>query len=199
MTLRIGPRNDKRLGGMVAGVQPSRAFTLIELILVMALLMIVIGVAFPSLKNFFRGRTLDSEARRFLSLTRYAHSRAVSEGIPMTLWIDARARTYGLEAEGGFLDEDTKSVEYELDKDIEIASSAPPVIAQWMERTRRALPPNSLNSLPAIRFSPDGSLGETSPEAVRFRQGEDQELWIAQSAHRLSYEIQTNRIDYALR
>ncbi len=63
------------------------AFTLIELILVMAMLAIVISVALPSLKGFFRGRNLDSEARRFLSLTRYGQSRAVSEGVPMVLWI----------------------------------------------------------------------------------------------------------------
>jgi Tfp pilus assembly protein FimT len=162
----------------------------------MALLVIVIGVAFPSLRNFFRGRTLDSEARRFLSLTRYGQSRAVSEGIPMVLWIDARQHTYGLEAERGYLDEDTRAVEYELDENIEIEASAPPVVAQWMERSRRVLP---ANSLPAIRFSPDGFVGETSPEAVFFRQGDDQQLWIAQGASRLTYEIQTNRIDYARR
>src|SRR5262245_30883815 len=51
------------------------AFTLIELILVMAMLLIVLGVAFPSLKGFFQGRNIDSEARRFLSLTRYGQSR----------------------------------------------------------------------------------------------------------------------------
>src|SRR5262245_41504309 len=73
-------------------------FTLIELILVMALLAIAIGVTFPTLRGFFRGRVLDSEARRLLSLTRYGQSRAVSEGVPMVLWIDARQKTYGLES-----------------------------------------------------------------------------------------------------
>src|SRR5438270_8363826 len=67
----------------------ARAFTLVELILVMTLLLIVMCVALPSLKGFFRGRNLDSEARRFLSLARYGQSRAVSEGVPMVLWIDA--------------------------------------------------------------------------------------------------------------
>src|SRR5207249_2115896 len=56
------------------------AFTLIELILVMALLAIVLAVSAPALSTFFQGRTLDSEVRRFLSLTRYGQSRAVSEG-----------------------------------------------------------------------------------------------------------------------
>src|SRR6266516_1572443 len=73
------------------------AFTLIELIVVMAMLMIVLAVAAPSLSNFFRGRTLDSEARRFVSLTRYGQSRAVSDGVPMLLWIDTRQRAYGWE------------------------------------------------------------------------------------------------------
>src|SRR5437773_775638 len=47
-----------------------RAFTLVELILVMALLGIVLAVSAPSLSNFFHGRTLDSEARRLMALTR---------------------------------------------------------------------------------------------------------------------------------
>ena len=68
-------------------------FTLIELILVMAVLAIVLAIIAPSLGNFFRGRTLDSEARRFVSLTRYAESRAVSEGSPMLLWMRHRCLT----------------------------------------------------------------------------------------------------------
>src|SRR5882672_5216117 len=94
------------------------AFTLIELILVMAMLMIVLAVAAPSLSNFFRGRTLDSEARRFVSLTRYGQSRAVAEAAPMDLWIDTKQGAYGLEEEAGYTDFDTKAVDLDLDKDL---------------------------------------------------------------------------------
>src|ERR1041385_1056727 len=111
-------RNGERLRG--------RAFTLIELMIVMALLLIVVSVAFPSLKNFFRGRNLDSEARRVLSLTRYAQSRAISEGVPMVLWIDARQRTYGLQAQTGYTVTDSKAIEYDLAEGLEIEVSAPP-------------------------------------------------------------------------
>src|SRR5258706_12236786 len=104
MILRIGQRNKRG------------AFTLIELILVMALVVIVIAVTFPSLQNFFRGRTLESEGRRFLTLTRYGQSRAVAEGIPMTLWIDPLQGAYGLEAQKGFLDRDDRAVEYDVDE-----------------------------------------------------------------------------------
>src|SRR5882724_2717216 len=78
------------------------AFTLIELILVMTVLTIAVAIAAPALANFFRGRTLDSEARRLLALTRQGQSRAISEGIPMELWLDTARGAYGLEAEPSY-------------------------------------------------------------------------------------------------
>ena len=97
---------------------PRRAFTLIELILVMAMLLIVIGVSAPTLSKFFRGRTLDSEARRFVSLARYGQSRAVSEGVPIVLWVDAKLGRYGLQQEVNYTGVDLKAVEYALNKEL---------------------------------------------------------------------------------
>src|SRR6266705_1192 len=77
----------------------SSAFTLIELILVMAILTVAVSITAPTLGRFFSGRALDSEARRLLALTHNGQSRAVFEGVPIELWVDARQRTYGLEAE----------------------------------------------------------------------------------------------------
>src|SRR5882762_3727281 len=111
MILRTGKRKN---------VEVRSGFTLIELMLVMAMLLIVLGVAAPSLSNFFRGRTLDSEARRFVSLTRYGQSRAVSEGVPVVLWIDAKQGAYGLKQGAGYTDLDTKAVNFDLNKDLVI-------------------------------------------------------------------------------
>src|SRR5438128_2340756 len=126
--LPIGHRPYRRLDicdtpvprGVASPTFSHRAFTLIELILVMALLLIVLGVAFPSLKSFFQGRNLDAEARRFLSLTHYGQSRAVSEGLPMMLWIDAPGRAYGLQVQTGYTETDDKAVQYTLDKDLDV-------------------------------------------------------------------------------
>ena len=176
----------------------ARAFTLIELIIVMTLLLIVVGVGFPSLKNFFRGRTLDSEARRFLTLTRYAQSRAVSEGVPMVLWVDVRERTYGLQAQAGYLDTDTKAVEYELEEDLQMDVSAPQArttTTTTMSNQRTSTTTATVGNLPAIRFTPDGFIGEMSPETVQFREGAEREssaVWITQSPNRLNYEIRAN-------
>src|SRR2546428_13582667 len=103
----------------------ASAFTLIELILVMAMLAIVISVALPSLKGFFRGRNIDSEARCFLSLTRYGQSRAISEGIPMILWIDAQRKAYGLQVQTGYTETDSKAVQYSPDKELEAEAQLP--------------------------------------------------------------------------
>src|SRR6516162_6663029 len=66
------------------------AFTLIELILVLALLVIITSIAAPTMSRFIRGRALDSEAQRMMALMHAAQSRAVSEGAPMMLWLDEK-------------------------------------------------------------------------------------------------------------
>src|SRR5208282_6345453 len=99
----------------------SRAFTLIELILVMTMMIIVLGVVFPSLEGFFHGRNLDNEARQFLSLTRYGQSRAISEGIPVELWINPKQATYGLQSVSGYTESKGDPTVFNLDKTVHIA------------------------------------------------------------------------------
>jgi len=168
-----------------------RAFTLIELIIVMALLAIVISVGMPSLKNFFHGRTLDSEARRLLTLTRHGQSRAVSEGIPMVLWVDAQEKSYGVQAQAGYLDEDKHSNQYDLGEGLEIEASAPPLTSVTSTGTQANRAAQKAGELPMIRFTPDGFIADTSPEHIEIRDSGGSALWIARSGNRLNYEIQT--------
>jgi len=172
------------------------AFTLIELMLVMTILLIVMAVAFPSLRGFFRGRNLDSEARRLLSLIRYGQSRAANEGVPMVLWIDAKRRTYGLEAAAGYLDEDEHAVDFLLDEDLSLQASVPilsTTSSQWKE------PIPVAGSLPMIRFLPDGFIGESSPERITLTERDNHAIGIVQTTNRLTYEIQANYTPIARR
>src|SRR6266850_2245748 len=79
------------------GLRTSPAFTLVELILVMAVLTIAISISAPALSHFFRGRSLDSQARMLVALTRHGQSRAVSEGLPIEMWMDAQKSQIGME------------------------------------------------------------------------------------------------------
>jgi len=173
------------------------AFTLIELILVMALLVIVIAVASPSLSRFMRGRTLDSEARRFVSLTRYGQSRAVSEGVPVVLWINTRQGSYGLRQEAGYTGQDAKAVDFLLGKDLRLEVAGLPAQLGPLAQSRATRPtdPNS----PMLRFPPDGFIDETSPQSVVIRDQSGDSIWITQSRNRLNYEIHTNTLRNASR
>ncbi len=174
----------KFTSGEKAAFRPLRAFTLIELILVMALITIAAGLIAPSLSRFFRGRTQDAEAFRLLSLTHYGQSRAISEGIPTVLWLDSRSGTYGLRLEAGYTDDDRKAVNFTLDKDLRIG------VVQGGTQTAR---PSS--KLPGIHFLPDGTVSPASVNSFSLEGRDSQPLWIVQSANGLNYEIQ-NQTSY---
>jgi len=184
-----------RFAGEGAGVrgQAARAFTLIELLLVLSLLSVVIAVESPTLARFFRGRNLDAEAQRFLALTRYGQNRAVAEGIPMVLWMDAENGQYGLEAEATYAEEDPKAMPFEISPDVELE------VDEAFTSTRSTLPRSTTElagNLPAIRFTPDGFFNEDSPQYVLFREtreGSTGKLWVGLSRNRLNYEIKTNQ------
>ena len=169
----------------------------------MALLTIVISLTAPSLSRFFRGRTLDSEARRLLALTRSGQSRAVSEGIPMDLWVDLAQGAFGLEAEPSFDTSDSKAVEFTFDSGLkmEIVNKAVLAPMPTMNRSRQATTTGTASlprvvlarsGLPTIRFLPDGSIGESSPQMLRLTSAEGSSLWLAQSRDGFSYEIRSS-------
>ena len=215
----LGPAPGSRVpasGGLhaVAIVGRGAAFTLIELILVMALLTIVLAVSAPALSRFFHSRTLDSEARRFLALTRYAQSRAVSEGVPMTLWIKPRQGLYGLQQEPGFTDMDSNAVQFALgntmrgtvnfpvtpnSSDWSISVADTPTLSPLSTQARLVQQTRADPSMPVLRFQPDGSIDETSPQSVILQEKDGPSIWIIQNLNRLHYEIQTNAMQRAAR
>jgi Tfp pilus assembly protein FimT len=163
---------------------------LIELLLVLALLAMAVAVAAPSLSRFFRGRALDSEARRMLALTHYAQSRAVAEGVPMILWFRPDDNTYGLEAEITYSGVDTRAVTNQVDSklEIELAESMSERALPWKVSTEIA------GARPAIRFTPDGYVGETSPYWVWIKSADEAEteaVWLVLDDNHLNYELQS--------
>jgi prepilin-type N-terminal cleavage/methylation domain-containing protein len=186
------------LGAWNLELRHRRAFTLMELILVMTVLTIAASITAPALANFFRGRSLDSEARRLLSLIRQGQSRAVSEGLPMDLWIDAQQGAYGLEAEPSYEVTDSKAVSFTLEKEMQLqvgnlnlnsTTGFSSSNTQIQNSTRKSSHPN----LPSIRFLPDGSIAETSPQTLQLTGSEGRSIWVALSRNGLSYELRPQK------
>ena len=190
MILRIG---NNRPGSSPPGRWSG--FTLVELMLVMALLVIMLGFVAPSLSRFFRGRNLDSEARRILALTRYGQSRAVSEGVPMLLWLDPKLGTYGLKAQTGYTDRDQKAVEYTLATDLQMEVQMPTKLQTNMWTMA---PQQTRLNQPTICFLPDGFISASSPDRILLRETRANDaVWIGATANHLAYEIQTNQYLFA--
>jgi len=153
-------------------------FTLIELILVLALLVIVTSMVAPAMSNFIRGRALDSEARRLMALIHAGQSRAVSEGMPMVLWVDEKQGAYGLQAETTGKTGDPKAEEMALDAYLQIT-----VVNTGLAGTAK------FGGLPAVRFLPDGTVDENSPQTLRLMDAKKNALWLIESRDRNGYEI----------
>ncbi|HEY1787461.1 MAG TPA: GspH/FimT family protein [Verrucomicrobiae bacterium] len=168
MTLETGKHNKPR----------SRcAFTLVELVLVMALLVVAVCMVAPRLSDFIRGRAIDSEARRLLALTDAGEARAVSEGMPMVLWFNQKQGTCGLEAETPPKGGDTRAENISISESVAVT----PVSKGTSATT-------TFNHLPAIRFLPDGTVDEGSPGTVQLTEGSDS-LWMLELQNHTGYEI----------
>jgi type II secretion system protein H len=68
-----------------------RAFTLMELILVLLIIAVCATIAAPALRGFTRGRRLPNTAQQLLTVTRWCQVQAVSEGMTYRLNLDPEA------------------------------------------------------------------------------------------------------------
>jgi len=153
--------------------QDSSGFTLLELILVLALLTAIIAVAAPDLRLFLRGRDVTEECRRIVALTRHARNEAISRGQCVELWIDSSQALYGLRGESASV-EGPAEVEFSLGETLALAPEDEEVEGESV-----------------ILFWPDGTIDEESPQ--RFELTEDGELryTIALAENRLEYVVET--------
>lgn len=153
-------------------------FTLIELILVLALLVIIVSMTIPHLSGFIKGRALDSEAQRMMSLMHMAQSRAVSEGMPMMLWVDEKGGSYGVQAETSGQNGDPKAEELSLDSTLAIQVTP--------SQNGTAV---TFKNLPAVRFLADGTVDQGSPVTLKLTDGGGASRWLAQTSNHHGYEV----------
>lgn len=158
----------------------SKGFTLIELICVLAILAAVISVSAPSLFGFFKGRSIQEESRRFLALTRYARSEAISSSVPFELWIDGTSGNYGLRRLVTYGEEEEFPIEYQLDENLEFE-----------------LDDEYLNEegLGTLVFQPDGSMDKENPEEIAIVENELEKLVFRKSDSGMEYVIDTEEED----
>ena len=150
-------------------------FTLVELVVVMALLAIVAALSAPTMSRSIRARNLNGEAVRFIAATEYGRDEAVSQGVPMTVWIDPATQRFGVEPRAGFEGIESRSREFAVNADIHFemdSAAAGGGIVQVAE------------------FAPDGVPGTSSLETVRLVDRFDSEVIVVRTKDGWGYEIQ---------
>lgn len=153
--------------------------TLIELIIVMALLTTVAALTAPRLTAFLGGRSLQAECTRFIALTRHARSEAISQGVRTEVWLDVQEGAYGMravaagegEGEGG---EETNAREYPLGRDFHFELDADTV---------------QNDGTVTIAYRPDGTLDGDLLQRFWIMRGDGDGFQIALDESRAKYEI----------
>lgn len=77
------------------------AFTLLELVLVLALLAVVAMMVAPSFRNFARAQDAEDSANQILALSRWAQTQAVARAERYRLYMDQQTGQYQLMVERG--------------------------------------------------------------------------------------------------
>jgi len=155
----------------------AAGFTLVELVLVMALLTVVVGFAAPSLSRSMRQRNLGGEAARFIAATEYARDEAVSQGVPMTVWIDPAAQRFGVEAKSGYDSALSRDREFDMNPDTHFEVTGG-------QRKN--------NVIEAVEFGPEGSPTAASIDSVQFVDRFNSVVSVARTTDGWSYEILKN-------
>lgn len=159
----------------------KRAFTLVELLLVLALLVVAVSIVAPHMSGFIRGRALDSEARRLAAVLHAGQARAVSEGMPIMFWIDPKQNAYGLEEETPEKNGDPQAESFTADENVRVSVASVGTGTQ-----------TTFKNLPAVRFLADGTADEGSPQMLQLQDSGGDSLWLVATSDRKGYEIRTS-------
>ncbi len=147
---------------------------MIELILVMTLLSTMMAVAAPFLSNFFSGRGLEEETRRFLAVTRYARSEAISTSTTVELWIEPENEAYGLLSKDPYGVGNVEARRFNLSRGLTIE-----INTELVNEDGRA----------AITFWPDGLIDSESVADLTIRENEDRATTIRRNEFTPEFQV----------
>lgn len=148
---------------------------MVELILVMALLATLLAVSSPLLSRSFKQRALEQEATQLLAATEYARDEAVSQGVPMSVWIDVANGACGVQAQSGYEGNPSRERTWFLPADVHFDAVAAPT-----DQSGRMI---------AAQFDADGTLDLESVDSISLVARSNESITLTQTEDGWGYEI----------
>jgi type II secretion system protein H len=103
-------------------------FTLLELVLVMAIIAILSAIVIPSLSGFSRGRKLSNVTGHLIAVANVARAHAMIDGVVYRLNFDLNTKRYWLtvqQDDGSFANGDEQDLNYTIPDGIDIGTDLP--------------------------------------------------------------------------
>jgi prepilin-type N-terminal cleavage/methylation domain-containing protein len=170
-----------------------RAFTLIELIIVMVVLAVLLALVAPSLTSSFRGRNLEQAGVQVLAVTEYGRDEAISEGVPMDVWINPANGRFGIAAKPGFPGDPARLKQYTLPPDLRFDAAASPGgagLATASSASITAPPAAAAQGINVAEFQADGTLDPSSNPSIRILGHASSAVAVTETADGYGYELQ---------
>jgi type II secretion system protein H len=135
-------------------LRPGAAFTLLELVIVMAVVGIMLAVTAPNLARFLHGRNVREDARRLVAVTRRAAAVAASQSCRTVVWIDPTNGEYGWRRLESFTKDTTDELSYTV-----------------LDGTTLSVSPAPEEETSEVTFRPDGEVDGAEGLVVTFSTG----------------------------
>jgi Tfp pilus assembly protein FimT len=140
------------------------AFTLLELVLVLAVITVMVGMVLPRLSSFSRGRSVGNAANQIVALANWAHAQSVSRGVNFRLNIDPAKRSYWLTMQNGASYETMLQSQTALQNGPQSSNQTPTQYAQVGEDWGQSfVAPDGVNLACSVAPQPDGTYIEFRP------------------------------------
>lgn len=134
-------------------------FSLLELVIVMAVMATILAVTAPSLAGFVHGRSVREEARRLVALTQRAAAVAGAQSCRTRLWVEPATGTYGWRLVETFATETVDEAQFTAASGITIE-----------------VEPSPASGVLELTFRPDGGIeGADGNLRIRFVSGGNRE------------------------
>ena len=151
---RRSPRPPFSIQHSAFGTPLRRAFTLLELVVVMLVLSVLFAMAAPSMSGFGAGREAQQTASQIVTLARWAREQAISEGRTYRLNFDTTQQNYFVTSAYG-----ATFQQQQLGVDFGRPFSIPPGVQLIFEAPQE-------NGLPYLEFLPTGRCGPAHVQVI---------------------------------